>query len=135
MPREGIRQPAAAPAPALETRTLVRGRTVRIHLAGILDRTTVPELIRAANAALTVPGSLVVLDGAGLAHLDFRCVPMLVRWSRTLRSYRHRLCLDRWNEYLTAILAVEDWDGEFADRSPLRPAPRRPGVARAVQVP
>jgi len=137
MPCEGIRQPAAiaAPAPALEIRTTLRGRTVRVHLAGILDRRSVPRLIQEVQAVLPGPGCLVVLDGAGLVHLDYRCVGMLVRWSRTLRSWKQRVCLDRWNEYLTAILAVEDWDGEFADRSRSAAAGARWEITRTVQVP
>jgi ABC-type transporter Mla MlaB component len=137
MPSEGIRQPAAAAAsaPALQIRTTVRGRTVRVHLAGILDRTSVPHVIQQVGAALPGPGCLIILDGAGLVHLDYRCVAMLVRWSRTLRSYRQRVCLDRWNEYLMAILAVEDWDGEFADRSRSAAAGARWEITRTVQVP
>ena len=55
-----------------------------------------------------------------LLHLDYRCVPLLKRWRRTLRSYRHRLVIDGWNDYLRAILAMEDWDGEMEDGTPGR---------------
>jgi ABC-type transporter Mla MlaB component len=119
----------------LQVHTVIRGRTLRVHLAGILDRHGVARLFHAVQAALTAPATLVVLDGAGLQHLDYRCVGMLVRWSRTLRSYRHRVVLENWNAYLLAILSVEDWDGEFAERSPA--APRRAGHqdTRTVRVP
>ena len=63
----------------------------------------------------------MILDGAGLQHMDYRCVQPLVRWSRGLRSYRHDVRLVAWNEYLQAILAMEDWDREL-DRGPARRA-------------
>ncbi|MEZ4388460.1 MAG: STAS domain-containing protein [Candidatus Krumholzibacteriia bacterium] len=91
----------------------VRGRTVRIHLVGILDRDGAARLIQAANRALMGGRAMVVLDASRLAHLDYRCVPMLVRWNRGLASFGHRLVLERWSPYLQAILAMEDWDGEL----------------------
>ncbi len=93
----------------------VEGPTVRIHLAGILDRAGVQRLIRQSAPALDRRGLVVVLDGTRLRHLDYRCVAMLLRWRRTLRGYGHRLVLAGWNGYLTAILAMEDWDGELEE--------------------
>ena len=115
MPSEGIRQPhdttpfglAAGP------RITIQGRTVRIHLAGILDRDGVGRLAREVDRHLLERGMLVVLDATSLQHLDYRCVPLLLDWQRRLRSFRHRLCLAGWNAYLKAILAMEDWAGEL----------------------
>ena len=137
MPSEGIRQLRGSTAAGYDPafRTTVQGRTVRIHLAGILDRAGVPRMIRAATAALNGRDLLVVLDGSGLTHLDYRCVPMLVRWSRGLRTYGHRVYLAGWSDYLKAILAMEDWDGELMDGS-LDPARRlAAGSQRIIRVP
>ena len=115
MPSEGIRQPdistpfGSDPEPHIT----IQGRIVRIHLAGILDRDGVRRLMREVDGHLRGQGLMVVLDAAGLQHLDYRCVELLLDWQRRLRSYRHRLCLAGWNAYLRAILAMEDWDGEL----------------------
>ena len=74
-------------------------------------------MIRAATTALNGRGLVIVLDGTSLTQLDYRCVATLVRWSRGLRRYGHRVYLAGWSEYLKAILAMEDWDGEFTDGS------------------
>ena len=122
MPSEGIRSLNAGATDEAGTRIqiTVRGRTVRVHLVGILDREGTTRMIQAANRVLLGRRYLVVLDGRRLSHLDFRCVAMLVRWSRGLSSFGHRLVLDNWNEYLRAILAMEDWDGEL-ERGSLGP--------------
>jgi ABC-type transporter Mla MlaB component len=99
-------------------RITVRGRTVRIHLAGILDRAGVQRLIRQAAAALWERDLVVVLDGSQLRHLDYRCVGTLLHWRRNLRGWGHRLVLSGWNGYLRAILAMEDWDGELEGAFP-----------------
>ena len=79
---------------------------------------------------------LIVLDGTRLMHLDYRCVGTLVRWSRNLRGLGHRLVLSGWNGYLTAILAMEDWDGELEDGfRGTTPARLRRGSLGHVQVP
>jgi ABC-type transporter Mla MlaB component len=119
MPREGIRPPQASTffGPDAGPRITIHGRTVRIHLAGILDRGGVARLIREADRHLVGQGLLVVLDASRLQHLDYRAVPQLLRWQRGLRGYRHRLCLAGWNAYLRAILAMEDWDGELGHGS------------------
>jgi len=137
MPSGGIRQPGVARGAgnAAEFRIEVRGRTVRIHLAGILDRSGAQRLVREATAALVDRDLLVILDGAQLVHLDYRCVPMLVRWSRGLRSYGQRLVLCGWNDYLHAILTMEDWDGELAEGSLAAPPDRARGLLRHIQVP
>ena len=119
MPSEGIRQPDISTpfGPDTGPRITIQGRTVRIHLAGILDRDGVNHLIREADCHLLSQGILVVLDATHLQHLDYRCVPLLLDWQRRLRSYRHRLCLAGWNAYLRAILAMEDWGGELESGS------------------
>jgi len=115
MPSEGIRNAAVIATDAVQAQIhiTVRGRTVRIHLVGTLDRDGATRLIQAANRALVGGRCLVVLDASRLGHLDYRCVSMLVRWSRGLASFRHRLVLEHWSPYLRAILAMEDWDGEL----------------------
>ncbi len=115
MPSEGIRSMTGfrAAETVANVHITVRGRTVRIHLVGILDRDGACRVIQAANRALMGGRYLVVLDASRLGHLDYRCVSMLVRWSRGLASFGHRLVLERWSSYLRAILAMEDWDGEL----------------------
>ena len=119
MSSEGIRLPQAftyigsEPGP----RITIQGSTVRIHLAGILDREGVHRLVRDADRHLVGQDLLVILDATRLQHLDYRCVPLLVRWRRQLRSYRHRLHLVSWNAYLRAILTMEDWNGELENGS------------------
>ena len=138
MPREVIRQSSAAATSRCgpEYCMTIQGRTVRIHLAGLLDRAGVQRLARRAAAVLAEPERLVVLDGARLLHCDYRCVSLLVRWSRGLRACGHRLVLANWNGYLNAILAMEDWDGELEGgfRRSL-PARLAAGPLRHVQVP
>lgn len=115
MPSEGIRSTACGAATGANHSIpiSVRGRTVRVRLTGILDRDGTACAIQVTNQYLAGGRWLVVLDGSALAHLDYRCVPMLVRWSRGLATFGHRLVLDRWSDYLKAILAMEDWDGEL----------------------
>lgn len=106
--------------PRVETRITRRERQLRVSLAGILDQEGLADLMRRVSLALPGRGCTVILDGAGLLHMDYRCVQPLVRWSRGLRAYRHDVRLAEWNEYLQAILAMEDWDREL-DRGPARP--------------
>jgi ABC-type transporter Mla MlaB component len=137
MPGEGIRSLAATRAAeaSSDVHITVRGRTVRIHLVGILDRAGTTRLIRDANHVLATGRYLVVLDAARLAHLDYRCVPMLVRWQRGLRAFGHRLLLSRWNDYLRAILAMEDWEGELEGDMPVASSRRRLIRPAHVQAP
>lgn len=115
MPSEGIRSSTSSTFIGADTgpHITTHGRTVRIHLAGILDRAGMTRMIQDADRHLSGPGQLVILDASGLQHLDYRCVPLLLSWRRRLRSFRHRLHLAGWNAYLRAILAMEDWDGEL----------------------
>jgi ABC-type transporter Mla MlaB component len=137
MPSEGIRQrDGAAPRRPFSTGDLeVRGQTVRIRLAGILDRRSLRRLMVEADRHLYGRNRLLILDGSRLLHLDYRCVPMLLQWGRGLRSFGHRLYLANWNEYLSAILAMEDWDGELEQGALRAPATAAPGLPRRLQVP
>lgn len=132
MPSEGIRSSTASRTnmPNCQHRITVRGRTVRVHLDGVLDRQGATRLIRSVNHILIGARYLVVLDATQLMHLDYRCVAMLVRWQRGLRSFGHRLVLDRWNQYLRTILAMEDWDGEL-ERGMLGPVTEAAGPRAA----
>jgi ABC-type transporter Mla MlaB component len=115
--------------PRVETRISRRDGQLRVSLAGILDQDGLADLMRRVSLALPGRGCAVILDGAGLLHMDYRCVQPLVRWSRGLRSYRHDVRLVAWSEYLQAIVAMEDWDQEL-DRGAARPrALRLPAVA------
>lgn len=137
MPRAMIRQSAstATGGSGSEYRMTVHGRTVWINLAGLLDRAGVQRLQRQVAGALGERNLLIVLDGSRLIHLDYRCVAALVRWNRALRSFGHRLVLSGWNSYLTAILAMEDWEGELEDGLRRTPTARlAAGSLRHVQV-
>ena len=58
-------------------------------------------------------GCRVVLDGSGLTHMDYRSTRDLIRWNRNLRQFGHQLYLQCWNDYLKAILCMEDWEREL----------------------
>lgn len=103
--------------PRVETRIARRDGQIRVSLGGILDGEGLADLMRRVSLALPGRGATVILDGSGLRHIDYRCVQPLVTWSRQLRAYRHQVRLVAWNDYLQAILAMEDWDGEL-DRAP-----------------
>ena len=104
---------ATAHAGALEYGITRRDGALRVSLSGILDRVSLDDLMRRVSLALPARGVAVVLDGAELTHLDYRCVAPLMRWNRGLRSFGHRLRLEGWSGYLQAILAMEDWDREL----------------------
>jgi ABC-type transporter Mla MlaB component len=114
--------------PRVETRIARGDGQLRVSLAGILDQEGLADLMRCVSLALPGRGCAVILDGAGLLHMDYRCVQPLVRWSRGLRAYRHDVRLVEWNAYLQAILAMEDWDQELDPG----PAPRRGQTLPAV---
>ena len=137
MPSEGILQQSPVSAIGLTPAKdfTVRGTTVRIHLAGVLDRAKLLDLMTRADGALLGRNRLVVLNGSRLMHLDYRCVSMLMRWARSLKSYGHQLHLEHWNEYLRAILAMEDWDDELQQGS--RKVGRMPalGSPQYIQAP
>lgn len=118
MPRESTRQfvPAdttSAQPDHLQIRLSQAERTVRVTLSGTLDREGVARLIARVSGQLDRRGYRIILDGSGLAHLDFRATGELIRWHRKLRDFEHQLYLQNWSDYLKAILVMEDWDREL----------------------
>ena len=118
--------------PRVETRIARRDGQLRVSLAGRLDREGLASLLRRISLALPGRGCTVVLDGTRLIHMDYRCVQPLVSWSRGLRSYRHRVFLLGWSEYLESILAMEDWDHELERESARLRAARVVGAPRTA---
>ena len=100
----------------LEVEVRNTDRTVRVALSGILDQQGVEKLIGRVAARLPGRGCRIILDGSGLSHLDYRATAALVTWNRKLRQFHHQLYLQNWSDYLKAILLMEDWDLELADR-------------------
>jgi len=88
-------------------------KTVRVSLSGTLDRQGVAQMISRVAPGLVSRGCRIILDGSALAHLDFRATHSLIRWNRHLRAFDHQLYLKDWNNYLKAILVMEDWDREL----------------------
>ena len=98
---------------SLQIRISQSERTVRVALSGSLDCDGVEKLISRVGPGLASRGFRVILDGSRLAHLDFRATRDLIRWNRRLRAFGHQLYLMDWNDYLKAILVMEDWDREL----------------------
>ena len=119
MPREMARQSAwqDVAGSSLSIQVKQAERTVRVTLSGIFDLAGMEQLAMQVAPRLRDTGCRIILDGEHLTHLDYRVTPRLIRWSRTLRQFRHQLFLQGWNDYLKAILCMEDWDGELAGRS------------------
>jgi len=115
MPREWTRQPARQEAAGTRTDIEIshEDRAVWVALSGILDREGVEELIGRVAPRLTQRGFRIYLDGTDLVHLDFRATQGLLAWNRRLRDFHHTLYLRGWNDYLKAILVMEDWDREL----------------------
>jgi hypothetical protein len=80
---------------------------------------------------LTQRGFRIYLDGANLTHLDFRATQGLLAWNRKLRDFHHTLYLRGWNDYLKAILVMEDWDRELGA---VPPGPATWGIFGAARV-
>ena len=91
-------------------------RTVRVTLSGILDQAGMEQLAASVAPRLLETGCRIILEGENLTHLDYRVTRQLIRWNHTLRQFRHQLYLQGWNDYLKAILCMEDWDGELVGR-------------------
>jgi ABC-type transporter Mla MlaB component len=100
------------------------GVTVWVTLFGTLDRSQLSRLKLRLTPALKDCGHRVVLDGRSLAHVDYRAVQPLIHWHRHLCAFNHQLYLYQWNDYLKAILCVEDWEREL-NPTPVRPSPWR----------
>ena len=119
MPREATRQSAhrMEAEGRLQIRISQKDSTVRVVLSGILDSQGVERIVAGTTPLLLRRGYRVILDGSGLAHLDYRATRQLIRWNRHLRRFRHRLFLLNWSDYLKAILCMEDWDRELGGES------------------
>ena len=140
MPRELARQSVWQEATGshleiLEVEVRQKDRTVRVALSGTLDKQGVENLISVIGSRLPGRGCRIVLDGSRLMHLDYRATASLVAWNRHLRQFRHQLYLQGWNSYLKAILMMEDWDRELADRAPVTSTLRLLAEARGNPMP
>jgi len=109
--RQLVRQEAAGSRLEIEVRHTERA--VWVALSGILDRQGVERLISRVAPRLASRGCRIILDGTRLTHLDYRATHGLLVWNRRLRDHNHQLFLYRWNDYLKAILVMEDWEREL----------------------
>lgn len=136
MPRESTRQAARQEATRTNMEIQVRhdDRAVWVALSGILDRDGVAALAGRVAPALAGCGCRIVLDGSGLAHMDYRATGDLVTWSRRLRAYGHQLYLQGWSDYLKAILIMGNGDADGGLGSGL-PTLRHPGSLASVRMP
>lgn len=124
MSRELTRRPTGMESGVrrLEIEVSRADSVVRVALSGILDEQGLEMIIGRVAPLLTGRGQKVILDGARLAHMDYRSTRALLRWNRNLRQFSHTLYLKGWSDYLKAILCMEDWDRELG--LPLVPAVR-----------
>ena len=115
MPRELTRQLDRQEALGSRLDISVRHteRAVWVSLSGILDRQGVARMISRVAPRLARRGCRIILDGQRLSHLDYRATHGLLAWNRKLRDHHHHLYLHGWNDYLKAILVMEDWDREL----------------------
>jgi hypothetical protein len=109
--RQFVRQEAAGGRLEIEIRH--QHRAVWVALSGILDRQGVERMISRVAPRLAGRGCRIILDGKRLTHLDYRATHGLLIWYRKLRDHHHKLLLQGWNDYLKAILVMEDWDREL----------------------
>lgn len=118
MPRELARQSAWLDTKGTNLSIQVHqvDRTVRVTLSGLFDQAGMELLAARVAPKLSETGCRVILDGRGLAHLDYRVTRSLIRWNATLRQFHHQLYLQGWSDYLKAILCMEDWDGELVGK-------------------
>ncbi|MFN2370125.1 MAG: STAS domain-containing protein [Candidatus Krumholzibacteriia bacterium] len=136
MPRESTRQAARQEATRTGMEIQVRQdeRAVWVALSGILDQDGVAALAGRVAPALAGRGCRVVLDGSGLAHMDYRATAELVAWGRKLKAYRHQLYLQGWSDYLKSILIMGNWDGD-GEPAPGLPTLRHLGSLAPVRMP
>jgi len=80
-------------------------------------------------------GARVVLEGAGLTHMDYRATRSLIAWHRRLRRRGQDLYLQGWSDYLKAILVMEDWDCDRTLGPTGLPTLRHLGSLAAVHMP
>jgi len=137
MPRESTRQTTRQEAVStnLEIRVTHKERTVRVALSGILDRAGVNALAGRVAPGLAGRGCRIILDGSGLSHMDYRATVALIAWNRRLRAFRHQLYLQGWNDYLKAILVMEDWDADAGSAPAGLPTLRHLGCLAAQRMP
>ncbi len=137
MPRERAQQSARQEATrsTLDMEITHRDRAVWVSLSGILNREGLQSVLAGIAPLLGGRGRKIILDGSRLIHMDYRCTGPLLAWNRTLKQYGHHLYLRRWNDYLKAILVMEDWNRELVipeprlahgRQSPLTPWQGRP---------
>jgi len=126
MPRELTRQSVRQEARGsqLDIEVNSKDMTVRVALSGILDQEGLERVILRVAPLLLGRGCRVVLDGSNLTHMDYRCTKGLIRWNRNLRQYRHQLFFQNWNNYLRAVLCMEDWERELPMAIQVSPAAR-----------
>lgn len=110
--RQTARQEAARNCFELDVRQ--KDRTVRVTLSGILDGRGIEKMVGMVAPRLTSRGFRVIVDGSRLTHLDYRATALLVRWNKNLREFHHQLFLSGWNDYLKAILIMEDWNYDLS---------------------
>ena len=115
MPRELTRQSVRQEAGGIQLDIEVSNKdlTVRVALSGVLDQDGLKRVILRVARMLLGRGCRVVLDGSHLTHMDYRSTRDLIRWNRNLRQFGHQLYLQNWNDYLKAILCMEDWEREL----------------------
>ncbi len=115
MPRELTRQSVRQEAGGshLDIEVSSKDMTVRVALSGVLDQSGLERVIARVATLLSGRGCRVILDGSGLIHMNYRCTSDLIRWNRNLHQFRHQLYLQNWNDYLKAILCMEDWEREL----------------------
>ena len=115
MPRELTRQSVRQEAGGIQLDIEVSSKdlTVRVALSGVLDQDGLQRVKLRVARLLLGRGCRVVLDGSGLTHMDYRSTRDLIRWNRNLRQFGHQLFLISWNDYLKAILCMEDWEREL----------------------
>jgi anti-anti-sigma factor len=109
--RQSVRPTEREVGLALDIRR--HGTAVRVTLRGILDRKQLHRLVSELAPWLECSVARVILEGQGLRHVDYRAVGLLVTFGRRLRRHGHELMLQGWNDYLRAILRMEDWDREL----------------------
>ncbi len=109
--RQSVRQ--EADGSHLDIEVSSRELTVRVALSGVLDEDGLARVINKIAPRLAGRGFRVILDGSGLTHMDYRATRALIRWNRILSQFRHQLYLQNWNDYLKAILCMEDWEREL----------------------
>jgi anti-anti-sigma factor len=119
MPREVTRRSfeLGGPGSGLDFEIRQHDLTVWVNLSGELTAKEFPRLVSEISSLLHHRGNRVVLDARRLRHIDYRTVKPLVEWNRKLHSKGQQLFLSNWNNYLRAILSVEDWDRELNPES------------------